>query len=121
MRAFVRFSIVGAAAFWLGAVIIARLEAAGVSPLVAQVPALAACVAFTWWCNRRWSFGVGEAPTWREFGRYVVSSAVGLAVNAAAFSALSLSGLPSTIAFALSTVAAMMVNFASYRTVVFRR
>jgi putative flippase GtrA len=121
LRELARFAIVGGSAFALGAATMALLEAMGVSALIAQAPALALCVTFTWACNRRWTFAAAAPPSWGEFGRYVATSAAGLGVNAACFTALGLVGMASTPAFALSTLAAMLFNFAGYRRAVFVR
>jgi putative flippase GtrA len=115
-----KFAAVGSAAFGLGSTIIAGLDRVGVPPLLAQLPALAACVAFTWWCNRSWTFAAMARPSWHEFARYCIASAGGLAINSGCFSALVLHGTWPVAAFAIATLAAMLFNFAAYRYAVFR-
>lgn len=116
-----RFLIVGGTAFVIGVAAIHFLTFMGVPELVAQFPALALCVVLTWWLNRRWSFAVVGEPSCREFGRYVVASGLGLALNAATFSALILLGWGAELAYAAGTGAGMISNFLLYRTSVFNR
>ena len=115
------FLVVGGAAFVVGAACLEGLTRAGVSPYLAQVPSLALAIMTTWAGNRRWTFRVGAAPTWREFGRYVGASLGGLLVNALTFLGLTYVGVSTTPAFAAATIAAMGFNFLGYKFAVFPR
>lgn len=121
MREASAFLAVGGTAFVVGAACLEALTSIGVSPYLAQVPTLALAIATTWAGNRRWTFRVEAAPTWREFGRYVAASLGGLLVNALTFSGLTYVGVASTPAFAAATIAAMGFNFLGYKFAVFAR
>ncbi len=116
-----RFLIVGGSAFLIGLASLEILTRIGLSPYIAQFPVLGLAVTYTWACNRRWTFAQQQQPSWQEYGRYVLASLGGMAVNALVFSGLTYTGLPTYAAFSLATLAAMFANFAGYRFFAFNR
>lgn len=115
-----RFGLAGLLAFAAGALVLEGAVGAGVDPLAAQVPAFIAAMTVSWLANRRLTFAMRRAPSWREYGAYAASSAGGLACNFGGFTLAALMGAPHLIALASGTVLGMGVNFAAYARFVFR-
>lgn len=117
---FLRFFVVGAAAFILGAALLLALGKLGVHPIAAQAATLVVCVTATWWGNRRWSFAVEAPPNLNEYGRYVAASAIGLAMNLAIFAVTLRISDSVLVAYTSATLVVMAFNFASYKLAIFR-
>lgn len=122
---FLRFCLVGTAGFFVDAGVLQALVTLGaMSPFVARIGSFLAAATFTWWLNRGFTFGVGEAPTRGEWARYVTAMTLGALVNYAAFAATLLS-LPFAarqpwIGVAVGSVAGLVVNYLTSRGFVFR-
>jgi putative flippase GtrA len=110
-----RFTIVGGLGFVLDAGILKALVHFQLHPAIARVGSLAAAVTFTWWANRSLTFEPGRAPSWREFGAYVLSSLVGMMINYGVYSLALALGAPLLAGVALGTIAGSVFNFIRYR------
>jgi putative flippase GtrA len=115
-----RFTIVGGLGFVLDAGLLKTLVHFHLHPLWARVASLATAVTFTWWANRTLTFEPGRPPSWREFGAYVLSSLVGLAINYAVYSLAVMFGASLLAAVALGTIAGSVFNFIRYRVLLTR-
>jgi len=124
---FSRFLAAGAAGFLTDAVLLFALsQSAGVDPLLARIGSFSTALCVTWLLNRRWTF-VSQASGMVGIAREVVSYAAvqltGGAVNIAVYAAgVELMGdRPSALLVALcaGSAAALFVNYAGARTLVF--
>lgn len=111
----VRFAISGGLAFALDAGILTGLVKLGVPALAARVVSISAAIVFTWLMNRRHTFAVQAAPTFREFAHYVAISLVGALINYTVFSGAVLLHAPLLIGLAAGTACGMVFNFVRYR------
>jgi putative flippase GtrA len=122
------FAMVGGAGFAVDAGLTALFAALGAGPLAARAPAIAAAMTTTFALNRRFVFGASGDGVARDFGRYVLVSAGGAALNAAVYlvtvTALAKLGVAAAIAAVLGvgvgSGAAMTLNFLGYRSFAFR-
>ena len=110
-----RFTIVGGLGFVVDAGILKTLVHFQAHQAAARVASLAAAVTFTWWANRTLTFEPGRGPSWREFGAYVLSSLIGLAINYAVYSLAVALGAPLIASVAIGTIAGSVFNFVRYR------
>ncbi|CAN7675975.1 GtrA family protein [Bosea sp. LjRoot9] len=124
---FPRFLGVGAVGFLVdGGVFIVAVEGLLLGPITARVLAFLAAASFTWAMNRRFTFAdrASSRPA-AELGRYTLSSLAAGAVNLMAYTAIVLilgSARPIPyVALAAGVGAGLMLNFALYDRVVFRR
>lgn len=123
---FFRFCLVGAAGYVVDAGLLqAAVVLADANPFLARIGSFLAAATFTWWLNRRFTFGVAAAATRREWSRYVTAMTLGAAVNYAAF-ALTLLMLPFAashpwLGVAVGSIAGLAVNYATSRRFVFGR
>ena len=112
-----RFGIVGGLGFVLDAGVLWLTLRAGASPYAGRVLSIVVTIVFTWWLNRRLTFGTAAAPSWREFGAYVVQSLAGAAVNYAVYAGVLWAGGPVWLALVVGTGIASVFNFFRYRTI----
>jgi putative flippase GtrA len=100
---------------------VALVDGLGTPPAAASGLAYAVAVLINYDLTRRWTFH-GRAASWREFGRFVAASALGLALNVALFEAGLRLGLPHyLLAQAVATAVVTAVNFEVYRRWAFAR
>lgn len=81
-------------------------------------------VTFTWYLNRRFTFGAPGRPSLREWARFVAVNLVGGGVNVAVYSVLvsyidAFRSLP-VLAVAVGSIAGLFVNFLGASRIVFR-
>ena len=112
-----RFVVVGGLAFVLDAAVLWLMLRAGASPYAGRIVSIAVSIVFTWWLNRRLTFRTAAAPSWREFGAYVVQSLLGAAVNYAIYAGVVAAGAPVAVGLVLGTGVAAVVNFVRYRAI----
>lgn len=126
-RQVLHFAIAGSLGFVLDAGLVQLLSGpGGWDPLLARVLSVAAAIAFTFAYNRHITFADRRsARIGREFGRYLLGNAAGLATNYGAF-VLCLALWPllrqwPAIGVAVGSLAGMGVNFVAARYFVFAR
>ena len=112
-----RFGIVGGIGFVLDAGVLWLTLRAGASPYAGRVLSIVVTIVFTWWLNRRLTFATAAAPSWREFGAYVLQSLAGAAVNYAVYVGVLWAHGPVWLALVLGTGIASVFNFFRYRTI----
>jgi putative flippase GtrA len=117
---FVRFLFVGGIGFLVDAGGTWLLVYAGLSPLVARVPAIVAAVCITWLLNRTLTFKVKAPRSSAELARYFTVAASSAAMNYLLYSILVFAGLHPVVAVAFATIALMLYSFFAYRHAVFR-
>ncbi len=117
---FIRFALVGLVAAGVDMGCTWLLIRAGLPPISARVPALAAAIVTSWLLNRRHTFRVGRAKSAGEFARFATIALTGAAINFALYGALVLLGMPPVLAIAVATLAVMLFSFFSYKRVAFR-
>lgn len=110
-----RFGLVGVVAVAADAALLHIGLLAGVSPLAARIVSLSACVVVTWALNRRFTFRSDRAPSWSEFGSYVVAAAIGIALNYGAYALVVLAGGAPVAGLGTGAALAALVNFLSFR------
>ena len=120
MRRFLRFCLVGGAAFFVDAgVLMALTSAAGLDPYLARVVSFLSAASFTWWLNRRYTFEVGRRPTGSEWAAYTGLMVVGAAVNygtyAAAITWWPLAREHLWLGVAVGSIAGLGINFLTSR------
>ena len=125
MTRFLRFCVVGGAAFFVDAgVLMALTSGAGFDPYLARVVSFLAAASFTWWLNRRYTFEVEHRPTGSEWAGYVGLMVIGAAVNygtyAAAITWWPLAREHLWVGVALGSIAGLGINFLTSSRLVFR-
>lgn len=120
LKPFTRFLLVGGLGFLIDAGVTQTFIHLGASPLWSRVPAIVAAMAFTWQCNRPWTYRVAQKAGWHEAGRYLgVACAVAL-INYGLYSFLVLAGFPAFISIAMATALQTVIGFLGYRRFAFR-
>jgi putative flippase GtrA len=126
LRSFLRFCLVGAGGFLAdGGVLALGVYLGGIGPLAGRAVSAPLAVLFTFALNRHWSFaGTAAAPVWRALLAYVGVQATGLAANLVVYT-IAVALLPRPwneplVAFAVASAAALAVNYAGARLLVFR-
>lgn len=117
---FFRFVIVGCLGFVVDAGIVFALSEAGVSPILARIPALVAAIFTTWILNRTLTFHVNAPKSRDEVLRYIAVALSAAALNFLLYSALVIMGVWPVTAVATSTIALLFVSFYGYRRFAFR-
>lgn len=120
MKRFLRFCVVGGAAFFVDAgVLMALTSGAGLDPYLARVASFLAAASFTWWLNRRYTFEVKHRPTGSEWAAYLGLMVIGAAANygtyAAAITWWPLAREHLWIGVALGSIAGLGINFLTSR------
>jgi len=121
-----RFAIAGAVGFAVDASVLHCLSIwLGVAPMLGRVFSFLCASFVTWQLNRRYAFSpTKRRASFAEWLRYLWASAIGASVNYAVFSLLVLASAAfasfPTLAVAAGSLAGMTVNFALYKSMVFR-
>lgn len=120
MKRFLRFCVVGGAAFFVDAgVLMALTSGAGLDPYLARVGSFLAAASFTWWLNRRYTFEARHRPTGAEWAAYVGLMVIGASVNygtyAAAITWWPMARQDLWIGVALGSIAGLGINFLTSR------
>lgn len=121
-----KFLLIGGGTFFVDAGILQVLVAGfDMSPFFARAFSFLSAVTVTWWLNRKYTFKTTEAPNLKEFGRYIMTQGVGLAVNVGIYSlCVVLFDVMRTypaLALIPATSASLICNFISMKFLVFRR
>jgi putative flippase GtrA len=115
-----RFALAGTAGFLTdGTILQAGISLVHLSPLIARIPSFSVAVVVTWWLNRDFTFRTPEKSFRDSFPAYLLSSAVGLAINFGVYTAGVLMHVWPLPALAAASIAAMFFNFAMARFVIF--
>jgi len=114
------FLLVGGAGFVIDVGLVYLLSRAGLSPIMARIPAISAAILFTWLLNRRLTFRVTERPSRNELFRYASVALTSGILNFGLYSVLVLNGLMPLLAVALSTIALMAFSFFGYKIFAFQ-
>ena len=113
-----RFLVVGGSAAALDAgVLWLMVHDGGVSFYAGRAVSIPVAMVFAWWLNRTVTFRTAAAPSWREFGAYVVNSVAGAAINYGISSAIVAAGAPPAAGFVVGTGVAAVFNFFRYRAI----
>jgi putative flippase GtrA len=116
VRRFLRFCLVGGAAFFVDAGVLMALVSGGdLDPYLARVISFLAAASFTWWLNRLYTFEVKRRPTGSEWAAYIGLMVIGAAVNygtyAAAITWWPLARERLWLGVALGSIAGLGINF----------
>ena len=117
---FVRFVAVGAAGFLIDAGLTQGFIASGLMPWSARAPAIVVAMAFTWQCNRRWTYGAAGKPGWLEAWRYLRVAGAVASLNYVMFLLLALAGVPPLVAIMAATALQTGIGFFAYRRFAFQ-
>ncbi|MEM8826057.1 MAG: GtrA family protein [Pseudomonadota bacterium] len=115
-----RFLAIGALGFGFASIALQACLAIGMSPYVAQMPALALTILLTWRLNRRFTFHHAGRGTVSEFLFYLAASMAGLLTNGIVYTVAIMVDVSPAIALALGTLAAATVNWLGYSRIVYR-
>jgi putative flippase GtrA len=124
VKRFIRFCVVGGAAFFVDAgLLMALVSGAGLDPYLARVLSFLAAASFTWWLNRRYTFEVKHRPTGSEWAAYVGLMVIGAAVNYGTYAA-AITWWPVArehlwLGVALGSIAGLGINFLTSSRLVF--
>jgi putative flippase GtrA len=117
---FFRFVVVGCLGFVLDAGVVFVLSEAGVSAVLARIPALAAAIFTTWILNRTLTFRVNAPKSRGEIVRYIAVALSSAALNFLLYAALVvMMGVWPVIAVAVSTIALLLYSFFGYQRFAF--
>jgi putative flippase GtrA len=117
-----RFGAVGFGGFFVDAAILALMtEALHVNPFAGRAVSAPIAIAFTFVCNRYWSFASAKRQAiGRSFASYVSTQGTGLVCNLIVYSA-ALLVMPYPLgALVISSAVAMIVNYLGARLWVFQ-
>ena len=119
---FARFFTVGTIGFLTdGGILQVGISLAHLSPLVARIPSFSIAVIVTWWLNRDFTFRTPEKSFRESFPSYLLSNAVGLAINFGVYAAAVLMHFMPFLALAVASIVAMFFNFAMAKLVIFKK
>lgn len=118
--AFMRFVVIGGAGFVIDAGLTHTLMLSGLTHWWARMPAILAAMAFTWQCNRRWTYGLVRKPGWQEAGRYFSVAGTVASLNYAAYALLALAGVSPLIGIVVATALQSGTAFFGYRRFAFQ-
>lgn len=118
---FFRFLVVGTAGFLIDATVTHLLIRPGLSAYLARVPAIALAMIATWLLNRHFTFRSRQAPTGREFRRYLAVAIGTAGLNYLAYALLISLGLAPLPAIVIATGLQAVLSFHAYRTLVFNQ
>ena len=117
---FFRFIVVGCLGFVVDAGMGFVLSEAGVSPVLARIPALAAAIFTTWILNRTLTFRVNAPKSGSELARYIAVALSSAVLNFLLYAALVvMMGVWPVIAVAVSTIALLFYSFFGYQRFAF--
>jgi putative flippase GtrA len=113
---FLRFCLVGAAAYFVDAgVLIGLVSGLDLDPYAARLASFLTAATFTWWLNRSYTFAVSRRPSGTEWAAYVSLMMLGAAVNYGAYAAAITWWPPARehlwLGVALGSIAGLGVNY----------
>ncbi len=110
-----RYGGVGVIALLVDAAVLEIALRFGATPYAGRVLSLAVMVCTTWWLNRTITFRTKSAPSWREFGHYVMLALAGLLLNYGLFVAVTWATGSHWAGLGAGSAAAAVFNFFRYR------
>jgi putative flippase GtrA len=117
------FLVSGGLAFAVDATVLeAGVRLLALDPLAARLLAITMAMLVGWLSHRRLTFGLRDAPTLAELGRYVTAAWAAATVNYAVFAVTLVLAptQPRLAALVIASVAAMIFSYVSMRYTVFR-
>jgi putative flippase GtrA len=115
-----RFIFVGCLGFVVDAGLVLLLSEAGVSPILARIPALTFAIITTWILNRTLTFRVNSTRSSKEAWRYLVVALSAAILNFLFYTALVMADVRPVTAVAVSTIALLFCSFYGYRRFAFK-
>jgi len=125
-HSFWRFGLVGIGGLFVDmAALYAVIWGLGLSPVPAKVVSFLAAATFTWWMNRRYTFGSSGKSLLHEWASFLATNAFGGAVNFAVYSAMvtqlfAYVWMPA-LATAAGSVSGLLFNYTASRHIVFKK
>ncbi len=121
---FWRFGLVGVGGLFVDmAVLYAVMWSLGLGPVPAKVFSFLAAATFTWWMNRRYTFGGSGKSLLCEWAGFLATNAVGGVVNFAVYTTLVAQFTPHAwlpaLATAMGSLSGLMFNYTASRHLVF--
>lgn len=125
MMRLVRFALVGCLGFVVDVAILYPVAWLGAGWVIGRLCSWLGAATCTWAVNRRFTFAVALAPSWREWGAYLIANSAGGVVNYATYVAL-IEAVPAIaahpyLAVGAGSVAGLLVNFTMSRRFVFSK
>lgn len=122
---FWRFGMVGTGGFLVDtAVLYLAILSLNLAPVPARFLSFPAAVTFTWWMNRKFTFGGTSKFILHEWASFFVASAFGGAINFVVYTVIVTRGMAHVWTPALATasgsLSGLLFNYMSARYVVFR-
>lgn len=122
-RHFGGFIVAGLAAVTTDSIILHLLTTyLGMSPFIARPIGILFAMVASWAINRRVAFAVAAPPSWAEFGRFAVASALAVTANYLVFAAI-LMAYPASnpvLAVFIASMLSMFVSYTGFRFGAFR-
>jgi putative flippase GtrA len=124
-RQLIRFGMVGTIGFVVDSMALLLLaQHFAIAPLPARVCSFVIAATVTWKLNRNYTFRKVASAAWREWAKYLLATAFGGACNVAVFKAwiwlTDETPHNLVIGVAVGSLAAMVLNFAIAKKVVFK-
>ncbi len=122
----IRFGISGVAGFLVDSGIVTLCtQTVRMGPIPSQAVAFSVAVMVTWTINRRWTFADHASDRWmNELSRYIAANSLGATINNGVYATLVLAAIVfrknPTLAVAIGSIAGMIFNFISSKTLVFK-
>lgn len=125
MATFLRFGVVGAIGFVVDSAVLYAGLWLGLGLLGGRIASYFVAATATWYLHRRVTFRATVPPSFAEWGRFLVSNALGGLVNVGGYWALVLAfpfcARHPVVAVALGAIAGIAINYTLSRRVVFRQ
>jgi len=121
---FWRFGLVGVGGLFVDmAVLYAVMWGLGLAAVPAKVFSFLAAATFTWWMNRRYTFGSSGKSLIHEWASFLATNAFGGVVNFAAYTAIVTQFFPyawmPALATAVGSLSGLLFNYMASRHIVF--
>ena len=122
---FWRFGLVGVGGLFVDmAALYAVIWGLGLAAVPAKVFSFLAAATFTWWMNRRYTFGKSGKSLLHEWASFLATNAFGGAVNFTVYTALVTQAFPyawmPALATAAGSVSGLLFNYTASRHIVFK-
>lgn len=122
---FWRFGLVGVGGLFVDmAVLYAVMWGLGLAAVPAKVFSFLAAATFTWWLNRRYTFGGSGKSLLHEWASFLATNAFGGAVNFAVYTVIVTQSPPYTrvpaLATAMGSLSGLLLNYTVSRHLVFK-
>jgi putative flippase GtrA len=123
---FWRFGLVGIGGLFVDtAVLYALIGGAGLGAVSAKVFSFLAAATFTWWMNRRYTFGHSGKALLHEWASFLITNAFGGVINFSLYTVLVMQfpgpvWMPA-LATAAGSIGGMLFNYLGSRHIVFKK